>query len=482
MFNINKTLRRENVDRFLSGKGYKFYNDLEKQEMWLDWYMSKDKWYNYDVVTSPKKVEHCTRFSLGALSRVCTDWASLLFNDDTIISIDGSESEQNKLEEIFAYTNFLPQMQQFIERYFCVGTGALVFGRDVGNKVRISYVDGTRAYVIRSKNGLPEAAAFINQYDEQHTLISVHEYRKSLRQNTTNPYSVTNYMIDENGGELLAEQFGIPRFETYSHETFVWCRPAIARREDWTSVYGQSIFGAAIDQNKVLDIMFDGYANEFLMGRKRIFVSQDITTYSRDNDNVLIPTFDPNDSVFNMIPTISSEVEGDVNDMIKPVDMELRQQQYSRAIQDVLHYVASSCFLGSNYYQFTYDIRIQMTATQVISSNTGLYRNIRKQENNLGVLLKKAVVIMMALENITIDPKNIKIKWDDSIIIDEEVDKENDRQDVRDGLMSKVEYRMKWYGETEEDAQKMVAKIEPIDAAPEISSGNGSLAVGAHFE
>ena len=144
--------------------------------------------------------------------------------------------------------------------------------------------------------------------------------------------------------------------------------------------------------------------------------------------------------------------------------------------------MASSCFLGSNYYQFTYDIRIQMTATQVISSNTGLYRNIRKQENNLGVLLKKAVVIMMALENITIDPKNIKIKWDDSIIIDEEVDKENDRQDVRDGLMSKVEYRMKWYGETEEDAQKMVAKIEPIDAAPEISSGNGSLAVGAHFE
>ena len=38
--------------------------------------------------------------------------------------------------------------------------------------------------------------------------------------------------------------------------------------------------------------------------------------------------------------------------------------------------------------------------------------------------------------------------WDDSIINDKDVEKQSDLIDVNAGLMSKVEYRMKWFGET----------------------------------
>lgn len=38
-------------------------------------------------------------------------------------------------------------------------------------------------------------------------------------------------------------------------------------------------------------------------------------------------------------------------------------------------------------------------------------------------------------------------------IVDKDSQRERDRQDVLDGIMLKYEYRMKWYGETEEEAK-----------------------------
>ena len=46
--------------------------------------------------------------------------------------------------------------------------------------------------------------------------------------------------------------------------------------------------------------------------------------------------------------------------------------------------------------------------------------------------------------------------FDDSIIEDKESERNTDRQDVSMGAMSLVEYRAKWYGETEEQAARKV--------------------------
>ena len=53
---------------------------------------------------------------------------------------------------------------------------------------------------------------------------------------------------------------------------------------------------------------------------------------------------------------------------------------------------------------------------------------------------------------------DIEIVFDDSIIEDKEAMMTRDKTDVVAGLMSKEEYRMKWYGENEKDAIKNVTK------------------------
>ena len=51
-------------------------------------------------------------------------------------------------------------------------------------------------------------------------------------------------------------------------------------------------------------------------------------------------------------------------------------------------------------------------------------------------------------------------RFDDSIVVDESAERTQDLVDVNAGIMSKVEYRMKWYNEDEKTASQ---KIEEMD-------------------
>ena len=51
-------------------------------------------------------------------------------------------------------------------------------------------------------------------------------------------------------------------------------------------------------------------------------------------------------------------------------------------------------------------------------------------------------------------------EWDDSIVTDAEAERQSDRQDVSMGAMALFEYRMKYYGETEEQAKAAVQQPE----------------------
>ena len=58
---------------------------------------------------------------------------------------------------------------------------------------------------------------------------------------------------------------------------------------------------------------------------------------------------------------------------------------------------------------------------------------------------------------------DIKISFDDGYIVDPETQKEIDRQDVRDGIMTKVEYRVKWYGDSETEARAALGEtVDPF--------------------
>ena len=229
---------------------------------------------------------------------------------------------------------------------------------------------------------------------------------------------------------------------------FVLDRLNITNNADTSNPMGIAIFANAIDTLRKLDTEYDSYCNEFDLGRKRIFVAPELLT----NDDGT-PAFDPEDAVFYKLPDDYNEKgEG----LIKEVDMQLRVEAHSKAINDDLNYLSLKCGFGTNRYQFN-GIGAK-TATEIISENSDMYRMLKKHEIILEDVLKRLIRIIIRLGQVTgnvLDPDTeITIDFDDSIIEDKDSERQQDRQDVSMGVMRLEEYRAKWYGETVEQARQ----------------------------
>lgn len=262
------------------------------------------------------------------------------------------------------------------------------------------------------------------------------------------------------GKELTAEEWEeIPAFsglaeriETGSDQAlFIIDRLNMVNNadEDTTNPMGVSLFANGIDVIRKIDLEYDSYANEFSLGRKRIFVAPEFLT-TQGGDAV----FDPQDTVFYELP---EDYFKDTKEAMHEVNMELRIEEHSKAINDDLNWLSFKCGFGTDRYKF--EGGQVKTATEVISENSDLYRTLQKHELVLErVLIQLIKTVIRAGISIGIpglqENTAITISFDDSIIQDKEAERQSDRQDVAMGVMSLAEYRAKWYGETPEKAQQ----------------------------
>ena len=247
------------------------------------------------------------------------------------------------------------------------------------------------------------------------------------------------------------------RFYTNSPERqFVIDRLNIANNSDKDNPMGMAIFANSIDVLQGIDTVYDSYINEFVLGKKRIFVAPEMLGIDVFGN----PAFDPNDVVFYKLP------EGYLKEGGKPiesVDMNIRADSHEKAINDNLNMLSMKCGFGQNHYRFE-NGSIQ-TATQVISENSDMFRSLNKHELILEPVLDELIRIIARLGQVigqdTKPDTEVVIEFDDSIIEDKQAERQSDRQDVSMGAMSLEEYRAKWYGETPEEAARKVVQETP---------------------
>jgi hypothetical protein len=112
--------------------------------------------------------------------------------------------------------------------------------------------------------------------------------------------------------------------------------------------------------------------------------------------------------------------------------------------------------MGTGRYKF--ENGAVKTATEVISDKSDLYQSLKKHEIVVESALKGLVGAVAQLTGKQI--KDINVDFDDSIIEDKETERQTDKGDIAIGAMTLIDYRMKWYGETEEEALKHIN--EPV--------------------
>lgn len=442
-----------------------FYKKIDE---WVSWYVGNVRRHSfYRIYTGRGTYKKCQRKSMGMAKKLSEDIADLLLNERVTITLN-DEKTNEYVKKVLEENRFQVMGNDSQERKAFTGTVAYIpyldnmevgeEGEVISGEIKINYVDAPNIYPVSWNNGRVSECIFsfphvVNRKKYIHLQSHILEGGEYLIKNTV----LRSESGSRDGTELAEDEWRkLKPFATMAAETrtgsdkpqFVIDRLNIVNNTDVSNPMGVAIYANAIDILKKLDIEYDSYCNEFDLGRKRIFVKPEMLTNVDGS-----AAFDPDDSVFYALP---EDYEAGQDGLIKEIDMNLRTEQHSQAINDDLSYLSLKCGFGTAHYKF--DSAGVKTATEIISENSDMYRMIKKHEIVLEDALKQLIDIIIRLGIVLHEPLNpdceAVINFDDSIIEDKETERNRDRQDVSMGVMSQAEYRAKWYGETLEEAQK----------------------------
>ena len=444
-------------------------------EVWRSWYNSNvKKFHKYKVYRGQGGSVNCLRHSLGMAKKVCEDMADLLLNEKVTITVS-DETTDSFVKKVLESNTWEELGNEFQEWKSALGTVAYVVyikdatvdeaGNITGGSVGINYVEAANIYPISWQNKVITECIFTfpKTYKRKKYVHFQYHRIEDVPGENRKQYVIENTVVENTSGsgrELTMEEWEkIPAFsglaeriETGSEQPlFIIDRLNMVNNadEDTTNPMGVSLFANAVDIIRKIDLEYDSYANEFSLGRKRIFVAPEFLN-NVDGTSV----FDPNDTVFYELP---EDYFKESKEAIREVNMELRIEEHSKAINDDLNWLSFKCGFGTDRYKF--ESGQVKTATEVISENSDMYRSLTKHELVLNrVLIQLIQTIIRVGISIGIpglqENTDVTIQFDDSIIEDKVTERQNDRQDVAMGAMGVDEYRAKWYGETLEQARQ----------------------------
>ncbi len=435
-----------NVQKCLSNRGY---TDIDTSfeaytSEWLDWYKGKvDSFHKYEVFNGATR-NAVERYSLGMAKRVCEDWANLLMNERTSIST-GSDSVDKALKSVLESNNFYVEANRLVELTYALGLGAFVCYRG-SDEVMVDYVRGDNIYPLSFERGDITECAFISECKIAGKPVS---YVQLHLLNNDKTYRIENIYIDlKSGNEIDAPDDVEPIVNTgLDTPLYSIIKPNMINNIDLSSPRGISCFANAIDQLKSLDIVYDSYTQEFVLGRKRLLVPASMARIQQGK-NGSFPLFDSNDLVYCTIPSDNE------NDTIKEIDLSIRATEHETGLNQNLSLLSFSCGLGNDRYKF--ESGTIKTATEVISEKSELFQSVEKQK----ILVRSALVnlthgILKLLGIDSVDRTDIDIDFDDSIIIDSEAEQSKRFSEVTAGIISKTEYLKRVYNVSDEEARKL---------------------------
>lgn len=458
----------------LRERGYKtmpedFYSIITT---WHSWYDGNVKnFHSYKVFNGMKHV-HCHRYSAGMAKKVSEDWANLLMNEKVSVTLEGVK-EQEFFDDVSKQNSLRVKLNEMQELKAALGTSAYIArvtdatvdaetGAVIGSgaKIKLDYVCAESIIPLSWENGKVIECAFTSEKvngKDKYLYLQIHHIVNGF-------YDIENVLFRNTNGECsevplntLPEMSNIPAVVHTGSQLpqFVIDRLNIVNNYDTNLPMGIAVFANAIDQLKGVDVTYDSYVNEFILGKKRIIVKPEATKTIDDE-----PCFDENDLVFYVLPE-----DGRDGNIIEEVDMSMRTEEHKTGMQDMLNMLSSKCGFGENHYKF--DKGNISTATQVVSENSTLFRTIKKHEIILEDVLKELVRIILRMGNQYMnaglnEDVEISVDFDDSIIEDKEADFQRDSRMLQMGILNAYEFRMKWLNEDEATAKAALPQMEGL--------------------
>lgn len=157
--------------------------------------------------------------------------------------------------------------------------------------------------------------------------------------------------------------------------------------------------------------------------------------------------------------------DGKDRELLREYSPEMRDEAFSRGLEK--YYRNIEFTVGLAYGDLSDVQEVAKTATEIKVSKARKYNRVTAIQVNLQECLEEFVDALAFYNGLYTSGYEFECRFNDSILTDEETERQQDRQDVAMGAMTLVEYRMRWYGETEEEAAKKVVTEHSEDYVEE---------------
>ena len=247
-----------------------------------------------------------------------------------------------------------------------------------------------------------------------------------------------------------------------------------ANYADDNSPLGMSIYAPAMDTLHTLDIIFDSFRREYVLGKKRVIVPARAMRAVPAENGALVKFFDADDEVYEALAT-------DNTDDLKIFDnsVDLRVQEHVDGINANLSILCAQ--VGFDPGTLSFDAsRGLKTATEVISEDSKTFGTVKANENGIKdalVDMVDAIFDLAARYGVEWEGRpvaelisggyNVSVVFDDSIIQDRAANIDEGIKLVSADLMSRFKFMTETLGYTPEDAE---AEIKRINEEKKISA------------
>ena len=482
----------EVVLKYLKKQGYEnvstsYYKWID---LWESWWRNEVDFHKYRDDSGQER----TMYTLGMAKRMSEDWASILFTERDEVTTEASTAKQTELNNEYLdkqlkILKVYKDLPTAIEKAMATGTAGAILRvkhakidkqgglfADERTKTDIIYVSASQIIPLRVEHGEIIDVAIVSENvvnDKKEYYIEIHKLQYKEEKEI---YFISNAYLDEHGNEIqkadIAKQYTV----NSNVPLFSIMKPAIANpiNENYNIINGLgfSVYGTALPQLKACDITYHNFVMDFYLGGKKVFYNKKIvqtkTIKDSEGREIEVPIY-PDDLTRQQWKTYGNEMQNlQQEPAIKEYNPELRVEEDTAGIQFALNVFAFKGGLGTGYYKFDSGRGNVITATQYVGDRQDLIINANKHRKNVDEFVSgiaKAILLLGRIlfkEPVTEDCI-VKVTDKDGFMVDTETAKQEFRQDIAQGIRKEWEYRVKFFGEDEETAKKMVADEDVIE-------------------
>ena len=482
----------EVVLKYLKKQGYE--NVSTSYYKWIDlweyWWRNEVDFHKYRDDSGVER----TMYTLGMAKRMSEDWASILFSERDEVTTEASTAKQTELNNKYLdkqlkILKVYKDLPTAIEKAMATGTAGAILRvkhakidkqgglfADERTKTDIIYVSASQIIPLRVEHGEIIDVAIVSENvvnDKKEYYIEIHKLQYKDEKEI---YFISNTYLDEQGNEIQKEDIAKQYTVNSNVPLFSIMKPAIANpiNENYNIINGLgfSVYGTALPQLKACDITYHNFVMDFYLGGKKVFYNKKIvqtkTIKDSEGREIEVPIY-PDDLTRQQWKTYGNEMQNlQQEPAIKEYNPELRVEEDTAGIQFALNVFAFKGGLGTGYYKFDSGRGNVITATQYVGDRQDLIINANKHRKNVDEFVSgiaKAILLLGRIlfkEPVTEDCI-VKVTDKDGFMVDTETAKQEFRQDIAQGIRKEWEYRVKFFGEDEETAKKMVADEDVIE-------------------